>query len=85
MVQVGHSALDGGELRPIGQREALRAVIDGFPMAVVARFLHRFFPCAAGLSRLPGWELLHGADPSTRLAAAGAMLEEIRFIADSPP
>jgi hypothetical protein len=38
----------------------------------------RVFPYAAAVSRLPGWRLGHAADPTVRVAAAAARIEELR-------
>ena len=82
VVLVGHSAEAEGALAPMAAEDTLLRVIGSFSSSTDPRHLARFFPVAGAVSRLPGWELLHGAHPSSRLSVAQSALE--RIAATSP-
>lgn len=69
-VALAHAAGADGDLRRLTGREALPRLVGSFLSAGDPDLLRRWFPAAAALGRLPAWELGHGADPSSRLAAA---------------
>lgn len=55
--------------------ELLGMILASCPLAPVPRRLRGFFPLAGALSRLPGFTLLHGADPTRRVQQAGDLLD----------
>lgn len=77
LIAVGHSADAGGALASLDAVDALRLVRTSFTSAGNPALFRRFFGPAAALARLPGWRLDHGADPGTRLAVAGRLLEAV--------
>ena len=78
VIRVGHAESSRGELVPLAGRDALYAALGSFWLSLNPRLLRRFFPRAAALSRLPGWDLGHGCDPGTRLEAAARLLCAVR-------
>ena len=78
VIRVGHAESSRGELVPLAGRDALYAALGSFWLSLNPGLLRRFFPRAAALSRLPGWDLGHGCDPGTRLEAAARLLCAVR-------
>ncbi|CAA9271276.1 MAG: hypothetical protein AVDCRST_MAG76-3388 [uncultured Acidimicrobiales bacterium] len=72
-----HSGSAAGQLRREEAHGVLEMALASFTSVVNPPHLRRFLPCAAALARLPGWRLLLGADPRTRLAGAGELLERV--------
>lgn len=78
LVRVAHASGTAGHLRPWAPTAVLRTMVGAFASAPDPAPLRRWLPLAGAMSRLPAWELLHGTDPSTRLAEAGRSLDAVR-------
>jgi hypothetical protein len=77
LIAVGHGIGPAGGLSDLGGVDALRLVRHSFTSTGNAALFRRFLAPAATLARLPGWRLDHGADATTRLAAARRLLADV--------
>ena len=75
VVVCGHDDGDGG-MMSISSPAALQALVPALVLSALPQPVRRWFPVAAGLARGPCFQLLHAADPTTRLARAGELLNE---------
>lgn len=72
-----HGATARSTLHPCTGTDLFPAVLESFLALAGPGLLRPWFPIAAALSRLPGWELRHGRDPAQRLAAARRLLGDV--------
>jgi hypothetical protein len=77
LISVGHGTTNRASLQRVDGRAALSAVLRSYTSSLDPLHLRRFFPVAAALSRLPAWELRHGAQPRTRLSEVARVLRGI--------
>jgi hypothetical protein len=75
VVVCGHDDGDGG-VTSISSAAALQALVPALVLSALPQPVTHWFPIAGRLARGPCFELLHAADPATRLARAGELLNE---------
>lgn len=63
-----HGTNRDGELQPLTSEQLMGWLLFSFLSARDRGRLQRFLPVAASVTRLGGWELRHGDDPSARVA-----------------
>jgi len=78
VIRPRHGDTPEGDLQPAPASELLDLLIGSYAALGDGDLLRRFFPHAAGLTRLPNWDLFHGTEPATRLAAAAHWLDVAR-------
>jgi hypothetical protein len=64
-----------GDLAPVSAATALEALVPALVLSALPRPVTQWFPVAARLARGPCFRVAHAADPVTRLARAGELLE----------
>jgi hypothetical protein len=74
VVLLGHSDQAEGELAKLPGHAAMPLLAQSFVGIIHPPHRAAYLPVAAGLARLGVWRLGHGADPTRRLAASGALL-----------
>jgi hypothetical protein len=75
VIVCGHHDGDGA-MTSISSATALEALVPALVLSALPQPVTRWFPIAARLARGPCFQLLHAADPATRLARAGDLLDE---------
>jgi hypothetical protein len=83
VVVCGHDGGDG-DMTSISSATALQALVPALVLSALPQPVTRWFPVAARLARGPCFQLLHAADPATRLARAGDLLAQAWDAAHAP-
>lgn len=77
VLMTAHARARCSTLHPRSGTDLFPPVIESFLALGGSDHLRPWFPIAATLSRLPGWELRHGRDPAQRLVAARRLLAAV--------
>ncbi|MEZ4502547.1 MAG: hypothetical protein R3C39_07970 [Dehalococcoidia bacterium] len=72
-----------GYTEPANALELLRELVASHPAAGSHEALTRLMPLASTVARGPAWRLRLGADPATRVADAGRLLDTIASASDT--